>query len=663
MKGAQRNMRKTVKKLTTIILACTLLICSAAADTAAETVAAAAAAGASYSFKDIFTLDGYANIADDGEYFQAQANGKSMLIEKDTGKIVISGMYDFINPIDSAHFVVGKDGMQGVIDIDGNVRVPMIYEVIYPLDTELDRLSDASDLLICMNGDDYGAISLDGSVIIPMEEKRYLNYYTDDYLIAERYSEDGSNVYGLYDKAGNLLLPYEYSDMMYPEHGYIAVSKQNGVSSILDMQLNTVFSVEAESISVCSENRVIYRKKDGQGAGFLNMKGEPVGLPIYDDIWPMMETDNKVAVAFKDGKIGLVDFNGNAVTECIYDTYSSNNDSHIYVTKDERWGALDFKGNVIVPFNYDYVGSFYNDYDVLALEGKYGIVDKDGDIVIPIVYDSISTNYSDEDILMVSSAGKYGAIDMQGNVIIPFEYDYIQSYCRAIIEAIVIDGLEEKYGVFSTDGKLILPLGYADSDFYIWDGYVSSLRDGIGEIRSDKGDVIFREACDRILLYGRGSFAVYSGGKTTMRTIVETVQAEPSTSAVLINGKAEGLEAYKIDGSNYVKLRDLAYVLNSTSSPFDIEAQAGNSIRLTPNSAYTPVGGELTPVSGSSLSARRSNIQLYVKDLLYLETRAYNIEGNNYILLRDLAKILDLTLSWNPATDTISISTAVRYPW
>ena len=70
--------------------------------------------------------------------------------------------------------------------------------------------------------------------------------------------------------------------------------------------------------------------------------------------------------------------------------------------------------------------------------------------------------------------------------------------------------------------------------------------------------------------------------------------AQPTAYNVLVGGRHVAFDAYNIIGSNYFKLRDLAYVLAGTGKQFSVECDAGaNAISLTSGAAYMPVGGEM----------------------------------------------------------------------
>ena len=129
----------------------------------------------------------------------------------------------------------------------------------------------------------------------------------------------------------------------------------------------------------------------------------------------------------------------------------------------------------------------------------------------------------------------------------------------------------------------------------------------------------------------------------------------------MVNGVEKTLEAYNIDGYNYFKLRDLAYVLNDTDKQFDtVWDEDKQSITLSLGEKYTEAGGELEAGNGSEKTAAVSNATLYVNNSP-VECEAYNIDGNNFYKLRDVAKAVDFGVVWNNELNAIGIVTLVGY--
>ncbi len=140
------------------------------------------------------------------------------------------------------------------------------------------------------------------------------------------------------------------------------------------------------------------------------------------------------------------------------------------------------------------------------------------------------------------------------------------------------------------------------------------------------------------------------------------VTAAPTASTVLVNGEKKAFDAYNIEGSNYFKLRDLAYVLNGTDKQFEVGWDAAaNAISLTSGKAYTAAGGEMAAQeSPAQAEAVRSSSKILL-DGAEVALTAYTINGNNYFKLRDLGQAFDFGVGWDGEAQTISIDTSTGY--
>lgn len=141
----------------------------------------------------------------------------------------------------------------------------------------------------------------------------------------------------------------------------------------------------------------------------------------------------------------------------------------------------------------------------------------------------------------------------------------------------------------------------------------------------------------------------------------DSQRAAPTASTIMVNGTIVSFDAYTINGSNYFKLRDLAYVLSRTKKQFNVGWDSANSaITITMGAPYITVGGELAKKSTSGKTATLSSSNIYLdKTQIYLT--AYTINGNNYFRLRDVAAILDFGVTYNSSTKAISIDTSTGY--
>ena len=146
----------------------------------------------------------------------------------------------------------------------------------------------------------------------------------------------------------------------------------------------------------------------------------------------------------------------------------------------------------------------------------------------------------------------------------------------------------------------------------------------------------------------------------TVEDIPASGTAYASTQTVTVDGKAVEFQMYALkdangNGTNYVKLRDLAYVLNGTEAQFSVGYDG--TISLTSGQPYTAAGGEMTtPFSGDRTYS--NGTQSVKIDGDPVEMTAITLlddagGGYNYFKLRDLGKALGFHVGWSAETGVI----------
>lgn len=137
--------------------------------------------------------------------------------------------------------------------------------------------------------------------------------------------------------------------------------------------------------------------------------------------------------------------------------------------------------------------------------------------------------------------------------------------------------------------------------------------------------------------------------------------ATPNASTVFINGSPMSFDAYTINGNNYFKLRDLAFVLSGSEVQFDVAwDQSANAIRLTSGLSYTPVGGEMTG-KGTTNQVAIPNQSSVLLNGNAIQLTAYTINGNNYFKLRDMGQLFNFAVTWDGVQNRILIQTDSPY--
>ena len=124
--------------------------------------------------------------------------------------------------------------------------------------------------------------------------------------------------------------------------------------------------------------------------------------------------------------------------------------------------------------------------------------------------------------------------------------------------------------------------------------------------------------------------------------------ASPTNDKLEVNGSAADPTVYKINGSNYFKIRDVAALLNGTEKQFAVGYDGSkNAVTATTGRGYEKQPGDLAGAAkGGDQSAAASNDAIYVNGEK-ITVEVYKINGSNYFKLRDLGKALDFYVGWS----------------
>lgn len=154
-------------------------------------------------------------------------------------------------------------------------------------------------------------------------------------------------------------------------------------------------------------------------------------------------------------------------------------------------------------------------------------------------------------------------------------------------------------------------------------------------------------------------FSNGAGKKITVTTGLAA--ATPTKDALYADGVKKTPSIYKIDGSNYFKVRDVAAVLNGTEKQFSVGFDsAAGSVALLSGQSYAPTGSEMKPGKGGTATAVVSDNSIYVNGQK-LNLKAYKINGSNYFKLRDLGQALDFYVGYDSSVKSIIVSGSTGY--
>jgi len=158
--------------------------------------------------------------------------------------------------------------------------------------------------------------------------------------------------------------------------------------------------------------------------------------------------------------------------------------------------------------------------------------------------------------------------------------------------------------------------------------------------------------------FGGGANNTTDSTLTPQSSTIGTVTALPTVSTVFVDGENVSFDAFNINGFNYFKLRDVAYILSGTTRQFDVGwDNENNAILLISDSPYSIVGGGMASAAEGNKQATPSTSRIYL-DSNEVQLTAYNIEGSNYFMLRDIGQVIDFYVNWDEENERIIIDTS-----
>lgn len=155
---------------------------------------------------------------------------------------------------------------------------------------------------------------------------------------------------------------------------------------------------------------------------------------------------------------------------------------------------------------------------------------------------------------------------------------------------------------------------------------------------------------------------ILTHGPATFET---TAEAHASSARVSVDGVQAGVSAYNINGNNYFRLRDLAAAFKSTDFAFNVEWDPQNHAFTIALGEYMPSAEDVPPLAQEVSVASRAKADMYAKQedgsLIPLVCRAYLINGNHYIKLRDICAVMGVSVSWDSTSRLINVDTQKPY--
>ena len=145
-------------------------------------------------------------------------------------------------------------------------------------------------------------------------------------------------------------------------------------------------------------------------------------------------------------------------------------------------------------------------------------------------------------------------------------------------------------------------------------------------------------------------------GQSVAQLLRQTDTAQPALATVSVNGVQNKLPAYNINGSNYVRVRDVAVLLMGTASGFDVQWDSSTGrVGLASFTPYTPIGTENKPLPAGSRTVQSYTEPTVVDGTAHL-IAAYQFDGYTYYKLRSLGGLCGFAVEWNEETQMVEVT-------
>jgi hypothetical protein len=486
----------------------------------------------------------YKNIYPLGNLRYAVENSMGKLaLFSDAGKPLTEFTIDAIGSFYRDYAIVFSDGLQGLIDRNGDIKVPAKYKKI-----------ELGDAIRALQPSQWKVIS---------PENKELQSLVADAMCAfpdDRYRITRSGKQGLIDSELKTVWPLEYDVIERPKNNVSAV-KKNGQWGLLNKEQGVVLGFSFDSLLWDGEIALGLNAKSGLPQWkLINVQHSTQSAKAYEELKPV--TKNQYIVK-RNGFFGLLDSQGKETAHCVYDSILEIKDNQVSVkfkqqfgiiTTHEHW-VLAPQHNRIKLVNQDvylekrdsieYLKSFKGDIIYFTSnavtvhayfmeermpEGQSKFVNWSGQeikmgpgvavrsVEIP---QAKSAEAFYDGLQLFEGQGKFGFKDDRGRLMIPNRYDSAKHFS----EGLAAFKLLGKWGYLNTDDKIILNPTYEFAG-YFQSGYARVGVKGKYGLIDKKGTLQLALQYDSILRVQQ-QLLVYQNGKAGLATAQGRIVIQP----------------------------------------------------------------------------------------------------------------------------------------
>lgn len=406
-------------------------------------------------------------------------------------KLIIPCEYEYIEALSDNLFKFKKGDNWGVIDKSRKLIAEADYinitnetEVLFRLESHVRNGSST--------GYRHGFLDRQGKVIVPAkcEETKRIELEDNIFFI----TEIGWGQRGVFDKNGNIIIPFIYSK----------ISTEGSLFYCNSGNINNVYRFNGEHLLYIDDSQYIIIPVEYEYAHYVG---------------------NGLIQVSKAEKWGIIDIFGQIIAETKYTSIDKFDGSFARVgisldDKGLRYGLIDTSGEIVLPIEYEEIEMWDNGYYAVRKDGLCGLLSPTLHIVI-----EPSKRYLekfDEKYIFIEVPSEYsteymkGLIDYYGNEIIPAYKNFSEiivlenGFLKVIYDKSQYKGFSS-IGILNCKGREVYRNDKCDDITYIDNGLLL-IKGYAYNIANLQGKVLFDNYYDYIEILENGNFLIHKNG-------------------------------------------------------------------------------------------------------------------------------------------------------
>ncbi len=213
------------------------------------------------------------------------------------------------------------------------------------------------------------------------------------------------------------------------------------------------------------------RIADGTGFANVEVNGKYGLVDAYFNVVISCSNSQKVLrhrfsdtqyLLLVDGKYGVIDDRARRILPFIYSSIQIEG-SNFIVEKNGKFGLMSGKGKEIMPCIYEEILKS-NGYLLCRKNSQWGVYTAGFQELYPCQFQQVEfEKFNDKLMLVTQVKGLYGVVDFRsGKLILPNDYAKIEKFVLSDNEEVFKVFRNNKYGVYTADGVLLLPCEFSE---------------------------------------------------------------------------------------------------------------------------------------------------------------------------------------------------------